>query len=346
MSDYYSQEGHGPFKSVKIGDLPLEEGGSLPDCTLAVATHGTLNHARDNAILIPTWYSGTSKIIEQVLIGQGRALDPDRYFIIVVNQIGNGLSTSPHNVGGPHRAGGFPHIRITDDVEAQRRLLIENYGITRLALAVGGSMGAQQVYEWAVRYPDMVQRAAMIAGTARMTPECVLMTASFMEQITSDLGFAGGDYRSHTEVLAGLSRHARLWTILGWSSAFFRAERYKALGFASVDEFVAGFMIPYFQAMDPNNLLCTARKWQNGDVSRATSGDLGAALGRIKARTFVMPISDDLIFPVADCAAEQALIPNSELRPLESIDGHLALFGTDPSMIAALDRNLTELLQA
>ena len=97
---YYGQEAHGPYETIGIGNLELEEGGHIPDCQLAVATHGTLNAAKDNAILVPTWYSGTSKIMEQVYIGNGRALDPAKYFIIVVNQIGNGLSTSPHNSGG------------------------------------------------------------------------------------------------------------------------------------------------------------------------------------------------------------------------------------------------------
>src|SRR6267142_242465 len=97
---YYGQEGHGPYETIRIGNLELEEGGHIPDCQLAVATHGTLNAAKDNAILVTTWYSGTSKIMEQVYIGNGRALDPAKYFIIVVNQIGNGLSTSPNNSGG------------------------------------------------------------------------------------------------------------------------------------------------------------------------------------------------------------------------------------------------------
>src|SRR6202521_5233096 len=108
---YYGQEGPGPYEMIGIGNLELEEGGSIPDCELAVATHGTLNAAKDNAILVPTWYSGTSKIMEQVYIGNGRALDPSKYFIIVVNQIGNGLSTSPHNSAEPAH---FPKARISD----------------------------------------------------------------------------------------------------------------------------------------------------------------------------------------------------------------------------------------
>jgi homoserine O-acetyltransferase len=98
---YYSQEVHGPYELYDIGNLELEEGGTIRGCTLAYSTFGTLNVAKDNAILIPTWYSGTNKIIEQVYTGKGRALDPGKYFIVVVNQIGNGLSTSPHNTTAP-----------------------------------------------------------------------------------------------------------------------------------------------------------------------------------------------------------------------------------------------------
>lgn len=344
MSSYYTQEAHGPFETIAIGALELEDGGSIPDCRLAVATHGTLNAAKDNAILVPTWYSGTSKIIEQVYIGRGRALDPTKYFIVVVNQIGSGLSTSPHNATGAVAGPRFPKVRIGDDVRAQHRLLTQHFGIERLALVVGGSMGAQQTYEWAVRYPEMVRRAAAIAGTARNTEHDFMYAQTLIEAITSDPAFAGGAYKNSADVAAGLKRQARLWTVMGWSTEFFRAKRHHALGFDSMEAFVDNFMTGYFAPMDPNNLNAMAWKWQRGDVSRHTGGDLAAALGRIQARTFVMPISHDMFFPPADCQAEQQLIPNSEFRPLASIDGHLALFGTDAQMLAQLDAHLLALL--
>jgi homoserine O-acetyltransferase/O-succinyltransferase len=341
---YYGREGHGPYEMHDIGNLELEEGATLRDCQLAVATYGTLNAAKDNAILVPTWYSGTSKIIEQVYIGKGRALDPDKYFIVVVNQIGNGLSTSPHNTAAPGGMADFPHVRIGDDVRAQHKLLTEKFGIQSLALVVGGSMGAQQTYEWAVRYPDMVKRAAPIAGTAKNTEHDYLFTETLAEAITSDAAFRQGQYAASSEVAAGLKRHAKLWTVMGWSTEFFRAGRHRNLGFESMQAFVDNFMTGYFAPMDPNDLLCMAWKWQRGDVARHTGGDLAAALGRIKAKTYVMPISHDMFFPPADCQAEQQLIANSEFKPLASIDGHLALFGTDADFLAQVDANLKSLL--
>ena len=120
-NSYYSQEIHGPYELHDIGNLELEEGGTIRNCQLAYATFGTLNAVKDNAILVPTWYSGTNKIIEQVFVGSGHALDPDRYFIIVANQIGGGLSTSPHNTPQPTGMANFPRVRIGDDVRAQHK---------------------------------------------------------------------------------------------------------------------------------------------------------------------------------------------------------------------------------
>src|SRR6202521_1670904 len=338
---YFGQEHHGPGDPIDIGTLELEEGGAIGNCKLAVATHGRLNAAKDNAILVPTWYSGTSMIMEQVYIGKGRALDPDKYFIIVLTKIGNGLSTSPHTSAEP---AAFPKVRISDDVRAQHRLVTEQFGLKTLALVVGGSMGAQQTYEWAVRYPDMVKRAAPIAGTARNTIHDFLFTETLVEAITSDPGFNKGFYASSADVREGLLRHAKMWAVMGWSTEFFQQNRHKALGFSSMDDFIINFMNGYFCVMDPNALLCMAWKWQRGDVSRHTGGDLRAALGRIRARTFVMPMSTDIFFPPADCQAEWRLIPDAEFRPIQTLDGHLALFGVDPNAISQLDKHLSELL--
>jgi len=343
-NSYYGQELHGPYEVENVGNLDLEEGGTIRDCKLAYAQFGTLNADRDNAVLVPTWYSGTNKIIEQVFIGKGRALDPDKYFIIVVNQIGSGLSSSPHNTPAPAGMGNFPHVRIGDDVRAQHKLVTEKFGLKSLALVVGGSMGAQQTYEWAVRYPDMVKRAAPIAGTARNTVHDFLFTETLVDAITSDPGFNKGFYTSSADVREGLLRHAKMWAVMGWSTHFFQENRHKALGFSSLDDFIINFMNAYFAVMDPNDLLCMAWKWQRGDVSRHTGGDLRAALNRIKAKTFVMPMSSDMFFPPDDCQAEWRLIPDAEFRPIKTVDGHLALFGADANAISQIDNNLGELL--
>ena len=344
---YYGHDAHGDYELISVGELQLEEGGVIPDCQLAVATFGTLNDAKDNAIFVSTWYSGTHQIWRDAYIGTGHALDPSRYFIVVADQIGSGLSTSPHNADGANAEiamSKFPHVRIGDDVVAQERLLREHFGVDRLELVVGGSMGAQQTYEWAVRFPDKVKRAAPIAGTAQNTPHDFLYTKALMEAITSDPGWAAGEYRSNEDVLDGLTRHAGIWAIMGFSTEFWKQEVWRALDFDSLEAFLAGFLEPYFTAMDPNDLLCMAWKWQRGDVARHTDGDLAAALRRITAKTFVMPIDEDMFFPVRDCAAEQALVPDSELRVVNDVLGHLGLFAVAETYLPQIDRHLGELL--
>jgi pimeloyl-ACP methyl ester carboxylesterase len=180
---------------------------------------------------------------------------------------------------------------------------------SQLARTVGGSMGAQQTCEWAVRFPDMVKRAAPIAGTAKNTPHDFLFTDTLSEAIRSDPAWRGGWYSSAEDVHLGLRRHARLWAAMGVSTEFYKQEVWRELGFSSLEDALVGFVEGYVLPMDPNDLLCQAWKWQRGDVSRHTDGDLAAALGRVRAKTFAMPIDEDMFFPVRDCQAEQRLIP-------------------------------------
>lgn len=344
---FYTHDHHGEYELISIGELELEEGGVIPDCQLAVATFGTLNSAKDNAILVSTWFSGTHQAWREVYIGEQHALNPETYFIICVNQIGSGLSTSPHNAAGANAGlsmSSFPDIRIGDNVVAQERLVREHYGVDRLALVVGGSMGAQQTYEWAVRFPDKVLRAAPIAGTAQNTPDDYLIAEVMREQIQSDPGWNGGDYASNAEVLDGLTRLAHIWAIKGFSTEFWKQEVWRALEFDSKEAFLAGFLEPYFTAMDPNALLTQSWAWQRGDVARHTGGDLAAALGRITAKTFVMPIALDQLFPPQDCQAEAELIPDAEFRVIDDVLGHLGLFGVAPTYMEQVDRHLRELL--
>jgi len=342
-SPYYSQTNHGPFEIFDVGDFELESGGKLRGLKLAYATFGALNADKSNAILFPSWYSGTSKILEQAYVGPGRALDPGKYFIILVNQIGNGLSSSPSNTPSPFNAAAFPDISIGDDVRAQYKLVTEHFGIGRLALVLGGSMGAQQSFEWAVRYPDAVARVAPIAGTARETAHNRLLVQTFIDAIAGDRAFDGGWY-AEGAVHRGLRAHARAFAASGFSQKLFNTRGWANLGFTTTEDFVAGFVENHFLPQDPNNLLLLARKWRNGDVSRNAGGDLAAALGRIKAKTAIIAIDEDVFFPPDDIETEQKLIPGSALKRVSSIWGHLALFGVDPAWNSAVDSVLAHLL--
>lgn len=342
-NEHYGEAVQGVTSKFELGDYPLQEGATLRNAWISYRTHGKLNAAKDNAILFPHMYSGSHKDME-FYVQSGWACDPDKYFIILPGQFGNGVSSSPSNTPPPYDRGAFPHVQIEDDVIAQHRLVTEEFGISELQLVTGWSMGAQQTYEWAIRFPDMVKRAAPIAGTARCTPHDQLFIQCHMDQITSDPAFNDGFYDEPHACHVGLRRHARVWGVMGCCTEFYKTEAWRDCGFSSKEDYVSGYYENWFLPMDPNNLLTMARKWQHGDSSRNTGGDLAAALRRIKAKTFVIPFEDDMFFPVSDTEAEQRLIPGSELRVIPSLWGHFAMLSMDPADHKKIDAVLQELL--
>jgi len=305
-----------------LSDFELELGGTLPAGRVSYRTHGTLSPARDNAVLFPHMYAGTPVSLDR-WIAPGRPLDPQRWFVICPGQLGNGESSSPSDGEGP-----FPSVTIGDDVEAQRRLL-DHLGVETVQLALGFSMGAQQAWEWGVRFPDRVRRLALFAGTARTTPYGALVVEAAAEALR----------------VGGLAAHARFWAATGLSSEFFRRGMWREAGYASVEQLVQELFVDDFASFDAENLLCQLGKWRLADVSRHAGGDLDAALGRITARTLVVPFSHDALFPVGDCEAEQRLVRDSALRVVESAWGHYA-WGMAEAAARQVDDVLHELLGA
>src|SRR3712207_245346 len=158
-------------------------------------------------------------------------------------------------------------------------------------------MGAQQTYEWAVRFPDRVKRAAPLAGTARMYQHCVIWAQTLVDTLRGDPGYAGGWYRDSADVRAGLQRHAGLFALYVLSNDFWTGEHWRALGFSSPEDFVIGFLEAYFQPMDAGDLLVQAGKWQHGDVSRHTGGGPAGAPGRATPGELAMAVTPGRAFP-------------------------------------------------
>jgi homoserine O-acetyltransferase len=342
---FYGPGIQGDFQLFELGDLILESGETLRKAKLAYRTLGRLNAEKSNAILVTTWFSGTGKVMQDVYVGQGHALDPSRYFIVIVDQLGSGVSSSPHNTPAPQAMAKFPKLSIGDDVRAQQRLLADLFGLQRLALVIGGSMGGQQVYEWAVAFPSGVERAAVIAATARISLHQRVFVETLIEAITSDPVWAGGWYTSGLDVRDGMDRMARIVATTGWSAQFYQDERWRSvIGMSSLDDFINGVMKAYFEPMDPNALLCQMHKWKRADVSRHTGGDLAVALARMTAKTLIMPISHDLFFPPAECEVDCALVPDGKIRVIQSPEGHMGLNGFEPGYMQQVDRHLNELL--
>ncbi len=332
--------GEGVFE---LGDTVLQSGETLRDAKIAYKTHGRLAADRSNAILYPTPYSAQHGDIEW-LIGAGKALDPDKYFIIVLDQLGNGLSSSPSNTPPPQDHSRFPAITNQDNVAAQFRLVTEKFGIDKIALVVGWSMGAQQTFQWAVSHPDMVERIAPSCGTARTTPHNAVFLEGLRATLTLDAAWMKGGYENPP--VAGIRAFARVYAGWGFSQPFYKRELYRQMGFNSLEEFLVGFWEKRFLRRDANNLLSMLRTWQLNDVGATPGfgGSLERALGSIKAKATLMVGQTDLYFPPQDVEAEAALIPGARYRVIPSVWGHQAGNGLNAVDAQFVDDEIKELL--
>ena len=333
------------YRIFDLGDLRLQRGATLRDCKLAYKTFGTLNAARDNVVVYPTWYSG-QHYDNEWLIGPGRALDPEHLFIIIPNMLGNGLSSSPSNTPEPYNGPRFPNVTAYDNVRAQHRLVREHFGIERLRLVVGWSMGALQTFHWGAMYPDMVERIAPFCGSAKCSRHNFVFLEGVKAALTADAGFADGWYA--TKPAKGLRAMARVYAGWGFSQAFYREELdLRTLGYSSLEDFLVAFWEGFFLPKDANNLLAMLWTWQHGDISdnEMYQGDLVRALGAITAKAYVMPGQTDLYFPPEDSQFEVAHMPNATYLPVPSIWGHFAGGpGLNPADVGFIDDRLKELL--
>lgn len=332
------------YSTYELGDVPLQSGAVLRDAVLAYTTYGTLNSAADNAVLLPTFYTGTHTRNER-LFGPGRAIDPAHHFIVSVNLFGNGYSSSPSNCSAPQDGPRFPHVTLFDNVACQHLLLTEKLGVQRLALVLGWSLAAIQAYQWAAQYPDMVETILPYCGAAR----CSQLNYAFLDgpkaALQADAEWNAGNYARPPE--KGLRAFGRVYAAWAYSHAFFRNEMYRELGFATLEDLVRDWEEDH-QNWDANNLLAKIWTWQHGDISdnRIYRGDFKRALRSIRARAIVMPCSSDMYFVPEDNAEEVRSMGRAELRVFDSPWGHCAGSpGRVPEFQRALDQAAAELLR-
>ncbi len=301
-----------------LGDLELQSGAVLRDARLAWKSYGTLSPARDNVIVYPTSYSARHAD-QEWLIEPGGILDPTRWFILTPDMFANGLSSSPSN------SDDYPAlVTTTDNVRAQRRLLRERFGIDHVAGVYGFSMGAQQAYHWAALYPDAVERAIVVCGSARTAVHNQVFLRALLVTLEAAPEHRGGG-RFGAEPAAALRAFARIYAGWAMSQDWYRAGLHLATA-SGLDDFLDREWAPGFTACHAADLYAQARTWDASDISanELYGHDLDQALRAIRARVLLMPGTTDLYFRVADNEAELAALRHAELRPIPSIWGHRA----------------------
>ncbi len=308
--------------------FPLQCGVVLPEVEVVYQIYGELNSGSGaersakctNVILYPTSYGAQHTDVDW-LVRLGGILDPSRWCVVMVNMLGNGLSTSPSNCPAVAQPGVyFTHY---DNVRAQFAL-IESLGIEQLALVYGWSMGAQQGYHWGALYPDRVQRLAALCGTAKTTDHNKLFLYSLRAALTSDPAWNGERFEATPD--RGFHTFTQIYASWAASQAYYRAKPYLAWGYASLEDYISRAWEAGYRQRDPHNLLAMIDTWLRCDLgdNPVYQGDYNRAMASITAKTLVMTATTDLYFTPEDCEAEAALMPNAEYRPIPSIWGHRA----------------------
>ena len=332
-------------ETFELGDVALQSGETLTDARLVYRTIGTLKKTRDNVIVMPSYYTGSDQDNAK-MIGPGRALDPERYFLVLPNMFGNGVSSSPSNAAPDCRGADFPAVSVYDNIVCQHRLLCELWDVQSIRLVCGWSMGAQQTFEWGAHYPDWVKAILPWCGSAKTSPHNFVFLDGVKSALTADSTYAGGRYTEQPK--EGLKAFGRVYAGWAYSQTFYREASYRHLGFETVEDLLVDWENDHL-TWDANDLLAMLRTWQHADISANDTyhGNFEAALSAIRARAIVMPGKTDLYFPPEDSYFEVAHMPNAECRVIPSNWGHLAgstVKERDPPSTEMLETAIRELL--
>jgi homoserine O-acetyltransferase/O-succinyltransferase len=333
----------GDLRSMEIGALDLELGGHLPAVTIAYRTWGKLNAAGDNAVIVLHALTGDSDAAGEKgwwtpLIGGGRAIDTDRAFVVCANILGGCQGTTgPASIdpltNRPY-AMRFPLITIGDMVNAQRRL-VERLGITKL-IAIGGSIGGFQAFEWATRHPEMVTASAPVAASGALGPMLIALNEAGRRAVMADPDWRGGEYASEgvfpAEGLA-IARMIAMTTFHSQQSLGMRFGRRPATrpslypsfgGTFDVEGYIHYHGAAIVRRFDANSHLYLTRAMDLYDLGR--DGGEDRWLREIEAPMLLMGINSDWLYPAAEIKAladrVAALGKDVEYHELDSPHGH------------------------
>jgi homoserine O-acetyltransferase len=336
----------------RIGSFEPELGGYLEEVTLAYETWGELDPSGENAVLIVHALTGDSHCAGGIseaykrggwwdeMVGPGRLVDTDEHFVVCSNVLGGcSGSTGPASVdpATDYQYGmRFPIVTISDIVRAQKRLL-DDLGVRKLEVVIGGSIGGQQALEWALKFPDFVEKAVPVAATGALGPQGLGMSEIGRRAIMADPNWQGGDYYGmgkSPETGLAIARMAGMLTYQSAEGQWERFGREEATRPALYEEFGGRFEIEsylHYQGhdlsgrFDANSYLYLTRAMDLYDIGAGYASH-EEAYERIEAEVLFVGISSDWLFPAREvrAAAELAKAAGAEAHyeEIESLNGH------------------------
>lgn len=302
-----------PLQYAELGSCKLESGATIQQCRLGYRTFGTLDAAHDNAVLFPMWFTGRSGDVGALVApGPGHFIDTNKYFAIVVDPFGNGVSSSPSNSGTQHGVA-FPVFTIRDMVHAEERLVRNTLHLQHLHAVMGQSMGGMQTFEWVVDAPTMMDLAVPIVGSPQLTSYDLFLWSAEKQALEMDPAYKGGHYTSRPALPLVAYLHQ-----MNLSTPHFRVDHTTREGFA---QFFRQVGAESNTGSDANDYLRQLQAMLAQDI--AHGGSIFTVARSVKARMLIINAEQDHMVNPIPALAFAKLIHASTLV-LMSDCGHMA----------------------
>ena len=261
---------------AQLGDFKLESGEVIRDCRIGYRTFGKLNDDKSNAILFPTWAGGTSEQAKSNF-GPGKLIDTDKYYVIAVDALSNGVSSSPSNSKLQPRMS-FPKFTFRDLVNTQHELLTRVLHLNHVKAVMGVSMGGMQTFQWLVSYPDFMDKAIPIVGSPQLAPYDLVLWQIQIDAIMNDRGWNNGNYTVNPARAAEFEFGALLLTTPDdYNKKKTRQQTFEELAKANKTG-----------GSDANDKIRQAQAMMALDVSLPFGGSMERAAAAVKAKVFVI----------------------------------------------------------
>jgi homoserine O-acetyltransferase len=299
----------GAQQFASIGELKLQNGKVIRDCRIGYRTFGQLNDDKSNAVLFPTWFTGrTSDLVE--LFGPGKLVDSSKYFVIAVDALGDGISSSPSNSQAQPRMK-FPQFAIRDMVESQHELLTRVLRLSHVRAVMGISMGGMQTFQWAVAYPDFMDKLIPIVGSPRLAPYDLLLWQTMIDAVEQNPLWKDGNY-SEQPVPREVEQISNL--------ALSTPEHYNQE--MTREKFFASLKKPADASFDANDRIRQAQAMMALDVSAPYGNSMEKAAAAVKApMLIIVDAHDHMVTPGP--ALNFAKLKGAQTLVLENDCGHL-----------------------